>query len=1441
MAQVIKMKNGASVQDAFNEAQYQYNQAFQNASDEAKMAANNYMQSLQNRINAESNNWGNRNTKEFMTQGYINGLKILNGTEEIPQVAVGNTWGTNMFGMKSVGASSRAADQVYYDYMTQGNSNSTGKTTSGGSSKTSSGGSGGGSSVFVYKGIANPEQGWDLGQNLDLDQRIRNYSNSLLSQLSGLNEALLAGNTVRGMDTNKQNVYLGYIRQLQQLANGQNMGQQGLQALAKIAQGLQSNGEAIDSDSFASYFDGFIDRNLQALKNDGYSEYDGTTNDFISKILNDNGLKLLYDQNHNLVVYNTDYSQRARKGLWYNDDWTQEGLGDNFGYDTGLFIDDNGNAYIGSGTNLDQNSQWYNQYNDWYNERNAKGGLYDRLHWTKQWGADSDSDNELLIKINQLLGNFNGVDVSQLFKGSDQIVAVNKGNKPFQYKGRQITFDNNTRFFMLDDNGNLTERTWNDLKGSYNRNGWKEDEEQTGSMDDITQIISEIDNTLTGDEDFAGRSYWDSLPFVAPFKGNFFKDYAKGLSGGLFTYFFMDNINEDPGGFIEALTDAVLNPNGRPTKSIYGVGTNKQFLQQIGWYDETKRAAILRYIFGYRSGPNRNVTSENTWEKYDRILRDWNRQQRKIQRTTQPVTTTEEQKDGGTITKAASGTMLQTVSRDPRAEENAPFEQTRKEEQRAREKGYGSDVYRMSENEKTLTSNFSAADAMRFTTMAQDVASIAASFVPGYGTAVAAGLGVTSMATDLVADIMDPAVSGGEVAKNAIFNLGFAALGAVPGAKIGKVGRTLLKYAPKIITAYAALNIATDESTQKTLKKLGDGSTAFTREDWRNLSHVLSLIAGGVRGVRQDVSNIKARADVRAVGKHGADVELKTLKGVKDVDGKQVKIKQQELDDLQTQIKDMDNRDDIINALKSKLNIDDTQAAKLISERGLTNPQLKKFKVSLEAEDGMTGLQQRYINQELAREDAILAEQAKTGFGRAAIWFGNKLGGGAYSARTRAMFNAANELAPNNYVSLIDFKNRRNGNPTTNKFAIQEPEYQYENPYTIEQLNAARAARDAKNSAPSAAAEMRRKWAESGAEEFKNNFEQSGVRSAVQNYHDARQKFDVYGKKLGDVKGKFKQIADEEAAITGLGSLTVAEREVAKLSRLNSQKNRVNRALNKAKTDLANYKSDLDAAEAALSKAKPSSKKYSALADARYNAKAKFDQAQHDVNILSSDFNRAKSDWKAQNDLVKNNNYRTLLNDKATRQANIDRLQQELAADGINYTAGYDAYETGVLGSTEYKSAADALKRARGIAKGFANRRKRAVQREEKNVEDRANKLIADADADYASKARFKGDSLGAKMRVKAYNSAGGTTDVTINKGAEVHFLNGMGRAEANRVVNSLPGVQRLDKSAFQSFVGEGVPLRGAALYTDPSGAQQLLLWRNGGMLNPYYKYNYGL
>jgi hypothetical protein len=76
-----------------------------------------------------------------------------------------------------------------------------------------------------------------------------------------------------------------------------------------------------------------------------------------------------------------------------------------------------------------------------------------------------------------------------------------------------------------------------------------------------------------------------------------------------------------------------------------------------------------------------------------------------------------------------------------------------------------------------------------------------------YGTATSAGLGLTSMLTNLSADIMDDSLTKGDVAKNAGVNLGLGLVGMVPGlglaSRTGKWATNLLKWAPRLLTLSA--------------------------------------------------------------------------------------------------------------------------------------------------------------------------------------------------------------------------------------------------------------------------------------------------------------------------------------------------------------------------------------------------------------------------------------------------------------------------------------------------------------------------------------------------------------------------------------------------------------------------------------------------------------
>ena len=133
----------------------------------------------------------------------------------------------------------------------------------------------------------------------------------------------------------------------------------------------------------------------------------------------------------------------------------------------------------------------------------------------------------------------------------------------------------------------------------------------------------------------------------------------------------------------------------------------------------------------------------------------------------------------------------------------------------------------------------------RIGSAAADAASIVAAFVPAYGTALSAGLGVSSTLTNLGADIADESVSAGDAALNALTGLGMDVVGLIPGfgaaGKSSKIAKNLVKLAPKLITYWSASQSFAPAATA--LSKLMKDED-LTVDDWKALSAGLSSVAG---------------------------------------------------------------------------------------------------------------------------------------------------------------------------------------------------------------------------------------------------------------------------------------------------------------------------------------------------------------------------------------------------------------------------------------------------------------------------------------------------------------------------------------------------------------------------------------------------------------------
>lgn len=714
-----------------------------------------------------------------------------------------------------------------------------------------------------------------------------------------------------------------------------------------------------------------------------------------------------------------------------------------------LFIN-NEKSYIGSLDGVNESSSYYNLYNEALNHFNDK---YDQNYVTRDFNLKDDySTNDLVNTLAGLFRNnnysqnaFSYADVSRMFKSDIPVLAFHEDGSGLQINhGIPDLKDQKLQFIWQDSNGKVFRGNLEAAKkniGEFNIAGYEENLDQTGPLYNLNQdnlfdnqIVS-LDTKQTKGWNFkdaakagtvgaAGGAAVGStagtvtLPVVGTVAG-WLGGGLVGFLGGVAAYTgnnFLNSksINDNPQAFAHNVLHAMKNPN---TKANYQEGapiTGSQYLTKFNNGDLKSIIETINYLYADK----RIKLSEDDMQflrtQYVIVNPD----------ALKAITAHAE----GGVLKALKGTDLypqvQPDSNNWHEKYNKQLTEALNKEQKVKEAGYR-DLEHYDANKSTA---LTAADALRFTTMAQDVASIIASFAPGAGTAAAAGLGVGAMGTDLVADIMDPAVTGGEVVKNLGMNAAFAALGMVPGAKMSKVAKNIVKYAPKIITAVAGLGIATDESTQKTFKKITDGKEKLNREDWRNLSHVLSLIAGTTRSARNSWDSRKVRKSV------AMSTDEVVLKGIKDpATGKDIQLPKSQIDDLNAKLKQAKSEKDVEEVFASFKNKDGKKVftadvIKDAQKNGIFKKIFKKDKTIHDLSD-LKGVKveetvdkgKTYDNlRALWNEDAeALHRQSQTTLGRIAIGIGNTLGGGAYGGKQRAILRGPN--TPENVADIAKY------------------------------------------------------------------------------------------------------------------------------------------------------------------------------------------------------------------------------------------------------------------------------------------------------------------------------------------------------------------------------------------------------------------------------------
>lgn len=173
-------------------------------------------------------------------------------------------------------------------------------------------------------------------------------------------------------------------------------------------------------------------------------------------------------------------------------------------------------------------------------------------------------------------------------------------------------------------------------------------------------------------------------------------------------------------------------------------------------------------------------------------------------------------------------------------------------------------------------------DYARLVSAGADVGSMIASFVPGYGTAASAALGVGSTIGNFTADLADESVGVGPAFLNAGAGLGMDLVGLIPGlgaaGKGSKIVKNLLKVAPKLITIWSAST--SFAPAMQAFNKLKDkGAKEMTVEDWKALANGLTAAAGvtrwGAAAAKNKINTHKYGTTTRTVTtKSGKQVQM---------------------------------------------------------------------------------------------------------------------------------------------------------------------------------------------------------------------------------------------------------------------------------------------------------------------------------------------------------------------------------------------------------------------------------------------------------------------------------------------------------------------------------------------------------------------------------------
>lgn len=240
---------------------------------------------------------------------------------------------------------------------------------------------------------------------------------------------------------------------------------------------------------------------------------------------------------------------------------------------------------------------------------------------------------------------------------------------------------------------------------------------------------------------------------------------------------------------------------------------------------------------------------------------------RRLADTHYDSTRTPKRENGGVLYMQFGGTYSAGTNYNNYQQQRAQEKKTKEEEevkQKAESKGRTVEEQQTADRKPgSITSgDWTSEDYTRLASIVADIGSIGAAYVPVYGTAVSAGLGLGSSLANYGADLSENGFKWGDLGNLAI-NLGLDTVGLVPGlgsaAKGSKVLKTAAKYLPRVL---ATASLANAPEVYQSVKKAMTPGTDLTVDDWRNIAEGFKMVLQGGKGIKRTVQAHNLKKDL---------------------------------------------------------------------------------------------------------------------------------------------------------------------------------------------------------------------------------------------------------------------------------------------------------------------------------------------------------------------------------------------------------------------------------------------------------------------------------------------------------------------------------------------------------------------------------------------------